>query len=81
MPVDVFTKEDLAAQGSGDMMNVIRSLVPSFNVARFTAVNSDGAAFVRPPTLRGLPGDEVLVLVNGKRVHAPRWSRSPAAAA
>lgn len=68
-PIDVFTPEDLAAQGSGDMNNVLRSLIPSFNVAKFTAILSDGSSFVRPPTLRGLPSDQVLVLVNGKRRH------------
>lgn len=68
-PIDVFGAKDLATQASGDMNNVLRSLVPSFNVAKFTGVLSDGSSFVRPPTLRGLPPDEILVLVNGKRRH------------
>jgi len=67
VPVDVFDAATLAAQAPSDMNSVLRNLVPSFNVGRFTT--SDGSAFVRPPTLRGLPPDEILVLVNGKRRH------------
>ncbi|UZK70102.1 TonB-dependent receptor [Sphingomonas sp. S1-29] len=66
-PVDVFTAETLQTQASGDMNNILRNLVPSFNVGRFAI--SDGSTFVRPPTLRGLPPDQILVLVNGKRRH------------
>ncbi|TWB19033.1 iron complex outermembrane receptor protein [Nitrospirillum amazonense] len=66
-PIDVFTPEDLAHQAGGDTNDLLRQLVPSFNVARFSI--SDGSTFVRPPTLRGLPPDETLVLINGKRFH------------
>ncbi|MFT3967566.1 MAG: TonB-dependent receptor [Sphingobium sp.] len=69
VPVDVLTSQDLAIQASGDMNNVLRNLVPSFNVGRFAGVLSDGSGFVRPPTLRGLPPDQILVLVNSKRRH------------
>jgi len=68
-PIDVFTQADLETQPSADLNAVLRTLVPSFNTARFAGVLSDGSGFVRPPTLRGLPPDEVLVLVNGKRRH------------
>ncbi|RVT43185.1 TonB-dependent receptor plug domain-containing protein [Sphingobium algorifonticola] len=67
VPVDVFTAETLSQQASGDMNNVLRNLIPSFNVGRFAI--ADGSTFVRPPTLRGLPPDQILVLVNGKRRH------------
>lgn len=40
--------------------------MPSFTA---TPLTGDGAAFVRPTSLRGLPPDEVLVLVNSKRRH------------
>jgi iron complex outermembrane receptor protein len=66
VPVDVFTSEDIR-QSSADMNTILRTLVPSFAVSRFAT--SDTAAFVRAPTLRGLPPDEVLVLINGKRDH------------
>lgn len=67
VPVDVFDAKTLESQSSGDMNNILRNLVPSFNVGRFAI--ADGSTFVRPPTLRGLPPDEILVLVNGKRRH------------
>ncbi|MGK6355194.1 TonB-dependent receptor plug domain-containing protein [Sphingomonas sp. DT-207] len=67
VPIDVFSEEVLENQASGDMNQVLRNLMPSFNVGRFAI--SDGSTFVRPPTLRGLPPDEILVLVNGKRRH------------
>lgn len=67
VPVDVFNIAEIETQPSEDMNEILRSLVPSFAVDRF-AVN-DGSTFIRPPTLRGLPPDEVLVMVNGKRRH------------
>jgi iron complex outermembrane receptor protein len=68
-PIDVLSARDLQQQPSGDMNVMLRNLVPSFNVGRFIGINSDGSAFVRPPTLRGLPPDQILVLVNSKRRH------------
>lgn len=67
VPIDVFSAETLETQASGDMNNLLRNLIPSFNVSRFAI--ADGTTFVRPPTLRGLPPDQILVLVNGKRRH------------
>ena len=69
VPVDVLSAKDLATTASGDMNNILRQLIPSFEVGRFVGINADGSGFVRPPTLRGLPPDEILVLVNGKRRH------------
>ena len=67
VPVDVFTADDLKSQATSDVKTAIKNLVPSFNLQRNALF--DGSAFVRPPTLRGLPPDETLVLINGKRVH------------
>jgi len=67
VPVDVFSAGDLASQSTSDIKAAIKNLVPSFNLQRNALF--DGSAFVRPPTLRGLPPDETLVLINGKRVH------------
>jgi iron complex outermembrane receptor protein len=67
VPVDVFNQEELDSVSSDDMLDIIRALVPSFNVQRWAI--DDGATFVRPPTLRGLSADKILVLVNGKRRH------------
>lgn len=67
VPVDVFSADDLKSQATSDVKAAIKNLVPSFNLQRNALF--DGSAFVRPPTLRGLPPDETLVLINGKRVH------------
>lgn len=67
VPIDVFNQEELDSVSSNDMIDVVKTLVPSFNVEREPI--SDGQSFVRPPTLRGLTSDKTLVLVNGKRRH------------
>ena len=67
VPVDVFNREALDSVSSDDMLDIIRTLVPSFQVQRFAI--ADGATFVRPPQLRGMSADKILVLVNGKRRH------------
>src|SRR5882757_7279590 len=67
VPVDVFTSKDIEQQSSSDMNTILRTLVPSFEVSRFAT--ADTTAFVRAPTLRGLPPDEILVQINGKRDH------------
>ena len=41
--------------------------MPSYNVD--TQPISDAATVIRPASLRGLPSDATLVLVNGKRRH------------
>ena len=66
VPIDSFNAGDLAAQAHGDMTETIKNLVPSFSA---TPLTGDGSAFVRSTSLRGLPPDEVLVLVNSKRRH------------
>jgi iron complex outermembrane receptor protein len=67
VPVDVFTTQDLKTQASPSLQTILKNLVPSFNQQR--NAGADGSAFVRPPTLRGLPPDQILVLINGKRMH------------
>jgi iron complex outermembrane receptor protein len=67
VPIDVFNRQDIDSVSSDDMLDIIRTLVPSFQVERYPI--NDGATFVRPPTLRGLSADKILVLVNGKRRH------------
>ncbi|HEY7798712.1 MAG TPA: TonB-dependent receptor plug domain-containing protein, partial [Hyphomonadaceae bacterium] len=66
-PIDVVGGADLVNQGDNDAMNLIRTVVPSFQVS--TQPISDAATLVRPVNLRGLPPDSTLVLVNGKRMH------------
>lgn len=68
VPVDVFRAEDLKRQGSStDTNDLLRTLIPSFSMPRIGA--RDTGSFIRAPTLRGLPPDSSLVLVNGKRFH------------
>ena len=67
VPVDVFSGDDLSNMGSTDMDAMLSNLVPSYKVDQ-QAIN-DAATLVRPATLRGLPPDSTLVLVNGKRRH------------
>ncbi len=66
-PVDVFSASDFQDQGTADMNDLLRNLIPSFNVD-VQDIN-DSNSLVRPATLRGLPADDTLVLVNGKRRH------------
>jgi len=66
-PVDVFSASDFQDQGTADMNDLLRNLVPTFNVD-VQDIN-DSSSLVRPATLRGLPADDTLVLVNGKRRH------------
>ena len=66
-PVDVISGDEFVNQGDSDLSNLLRNVVPSFNVN--VQPISDGATIVRPPNLRGLAPDHTLVLVNGKRRH------------
>ena len=67
VPVDVIPTQDIVDQGDTDFANLLRNVVPSFNVN--TQPISDAATFARPANLRGLAPDHTLVLINGKRRH------------
>ncbi|WP_196139469.1 TonB-dependent siderophore receptor [Aliikangiella sp. G2MR2-5] len=67
VPVDVITSEEMARNGSTDMTSLLAAVAPSFNVNEQPI--SDAATIVRPANLRGLPPDNTLILVNGKRRH------------
>ena len=67
VPVDVIGARQLRSQGDGDMLDVLASQVPSYNVGREPI--SDAATLLRPTNLRGMPADSTLILVNGKRRH------------
>ena len=67
VPVDVIRAEDLARQGSRDLVSQLRAVIPSFNIN--TQPISDAGTVVRPANLRNLAPDHTLVLVNGKRRH------------
>jgi iron complex outermembrane receptor protein len=59
-PVDIISGSDFTNQGAADLPDMIRTLVPSFNVN--TQPISDAATLIRPANLRGLPPDNMLVL-------------------
>ena len=65
-PIDGFNELELRRQGNGDFTETLKNQVPSFNA---TPLTGDGAAFVRPTSMRGLPPDNILVLTNSKRRH------------
>ena len=67
VPVDVIRSEDFASQGSTDLGEQMRTVVPSFNIS--IQPISDAATIVRPASLRNLAPDHTLILVNGKRRH------------
>ena len=67
VPVDVLGPRALHSQASADFDDVLRTQLPSYNVQRHGI--DDEATLVRPITLRGLPADNVVVLINGKRRH------------
>ncbi len=67
VPIDVVSAEDFSNQGDTDLSNLLRNVVPSYNVN--TQPISDAATIVRPANMRGLAPDHTLVLVNGKRRH------------
>ena len=67
VPIDVISADEFAKQGGADLADLIRNVVPSYNVN--TQPISDAGTVVRPPNMRGLAPDHALVLVNGKRRH------------
>ncbi|HWO90025.1 MAG TPA: TonB-dependent receptor [Gemmatimonadales bacterium] len=67
VPVDVFTSEQLAQQGSPETGQILQALSPSVNFPRQSV--TDATDIVRPFTLRGLSPDHTLVLLNGWRRH------------
>ncbi len=67
VPIDVISSEEFVKQGGTDLADLLRNIVPSYNVN--TQPISDAGTVVRPPNLRSLAPDHALVLVNGKRRH------------
>jgi iron complex outermembrane receptor protein len=67
VPIDVISAQEFSRQGDTDLSNLLRNVVPSYNVNAQPI--SDAATVVRPANLRGLAPDHTLVLINGKRRH------------
>lgn len=67
VPIDIISSEEMGKNASTDMLDMLQTTVPSFNV-RAQPI-SDAATLIRPVNLRGLSSDSTLILVNGKRRH------------
>ena len=67
VPIDVIPPVDILDQGDTDVADLLRTVVPSFNIN--PQATGDAAKIIRPANLRGLAPDHTLVLVNGKRRH------------
>lgn len=66
-PIDVVGGDEIRASGKASLREILGTLVPSY-----TAPAQPGggtSASIRPTKIRGLSGDALLVLVNGKRRH------------
>jgi iron complex outermembrane receptor protein len=67
VPIDVISPQELKATGRAGLKEVLGNIVPSLSMP---ALGGGGtSASVRPISIRGLSGDYLLVLVNGKRRH------------
>ena len=64
-PVDVISSTELQSQPTANLLDTLKNIVPSFFSSQNTI--SDASTFVRSPSLRGLPADNILVQLNGKR--------------
>lgn len=68
VPIDIISAEQITATGKSGLKAILSSVIPSLSLP---AQNGGGtSASVPPYTVRGLTGDYVLVLVNGKRRHS-----------
>jgi len=67
VPIDVISAQELKSTGRVGLKEVLGNIVPSLTMP---ALGGGGtSASVRPISIRGLSGDYLLVLVNGKRRH------------
>jgi iron complex outermembrane receptor protein len=67
VPIDIISREQIETSPSTETSQIIEKVAPSFNFPRPSV--ADGTDSVRPATLRGLGPDQVLVMLNGKRMH------------
>jgi iron complex outermembrane receptor protein len=67
-PIDLISGADLARSGQVQLMQGLKTLVPSFSVS--APATAGALDFTSSPTLRGLGPGELLLLVNGKRRHS-----------
>jgi len=66
-PIDIIGSKELATQPSANLLDIVKNIVPSLYVPGNSI--SDASSFVHSPSLRGLPADETLVMIGGKRLN------------
>jgi iron complex outermembrane receptor protein len=66
-PVDVIGQKEIEATGHTGLKEVLGAIVPALSLP--AQAGGGTSSSVRPYTYRGLSGDYLLVLVNGKRRH------------
>ena len=66
-PIDIISSKELSTQAASNLLDIVKNVVPSLYVAQNSI--SDASTFVHSPSLRGLPADETLVMINGKRLN------------
>ena len=67
LPIDIITADQLRRTGYGELPKALNQLLPSFTYV-FATID-DLTDHVRPFSLNGMRSDQVMVLVNGKRLH------------
>ncbi len=68
VPIDVITQAQIKMSGQKKLTQILSYYIPGFNSP--TPAIKDGSDHVPASTLRGLNPDQVLVLINGKRLHS-----------
>ncbi len=66
-PVDVITAKQIRECSQTKLTDVLKYYVAGFNTTESSL--TDGSDHIRSFTLRGMSSDQILVLVNGKRLH------------
>ena len=67
VPIDVISAQELQATGRVGLKDILGNIVPSLSMPALGGGGTSSSA--KPISIRGLSGDYVLVLVNGKRRH------------
>ncbi|GAB7529445.1 TonB-dependent receptor [Pseudomonas sp. 3A(2025)] len=66
-PIDIISGDQIRKTGKASLREALGSIVPSFSAP--AQAGGGTSSSVRPVSIRGLSGDHLLVLVNGKRRH------------
>lgn len=67
VPIDVISGKELRATGRTGLKDILGNIIPSLSMPALGGGGTSSSA--KPISIRGLSGDYVLVLVNGKRRH------------